>query len=296
MQFLFPVPANEALFSASGDRRRLGNANSATETYPVNSLTVRQKFTTFRTCSICQQVQVLWVQAGFVLGGHGLDRQFSSPRPRRRRCSLAVPDNIRQTGGPEVKKLAPGKLNIRTRPLKKSSQAADRSTALAPARNEIFFDAKLVQNPPDNKIDQVGNRFRVMIKPRHGRRVRFRPRPKDASCFHIAIGPRGVSRGTTINFRRSFKCTSACALDEIGRKPVGNARQRPHRTGANHHAGCQERSAGDRCRIIPVVVIKRVFPPPFPRGPPAGRAERGRSSRDRSRSPAPFQAPEPPPG
>ena len=45
--------------------------------------------------------------------------------------------------------------------------ATSRTAFLSPAMDEVVFDAELVANTTDDKIDEVGNRKRVVIESRH---------------------------------------------------------------------------------------------------------------------------------
>ena len=69
------------------------------------------------------------------------------------------------------------------------------------------------------------------------------------------IDDSGVSRGTRISLRRSFKCTSAARWIRLSLEPWTTALSVPARTRANDHAAGQERAAGDGGHEVAVMMV-----------------------------------------
>ena len=79
-------------------------------------------------------------------------------------------------------------------------------------------DAELIQDARDDEVDQVGDRLRPVVEPRHGGTIAA-PARASFSMFSRWIAESGVSRGTSTSGRRSFSITSAARSIRLSARP-----------------------------------------------------------------------------
>ena len=119
------------------------------------------------------------------------------------------------------------------------------------------LNSQLVTNASDDEVDKIRDGFWGMVKAGHGWKNHGSGL---GQSFHIVQSNRTERRlpRDDDQFAPLFQMNVSCPMNQVLRLPRRDARQRSHRTRADHHSGRQERATGNPRRIIAIVMIKNL--------------------------------------